>query len=399
LPAAPAQCVLVTGATGLLGSYLVRDLLLEGRSVAVVVRRDRKQSAAERVAAILRHWEDTLGKRLPDPIVIEGDLTRPACGLDTDARRWVARHCDELLHNAASLTFRGPDRAGEPWRSNVGGTRHVLDLARETGLRHFHQVSTAYVCGLREGVVREDDLDVGQAFSNDYERSKVEAEALVHDACGRGPGQLESVTVYRPSIIVGDSRTGWTSTYHGFFAVLRLCHTLLARVPLGTTSGQALMDLLGVAGQSGKNFVPVDWVSSMIAQGVMSPAARGRTYHLTHPEPVTIALASHVVQDAIEAYSTAAAADDPEACDESWFVDNVASQIDIYRTYLRNDPVFDRSHAAVLGARLPCPALDRPTLMRMAKFAIDTDFGRRPPAARPVPAAASAHSPPCLASS
>ena len=399
MSAAPTQCVLVTGATGLLGSYVVRDLLLEGRPVAVVVRRDRKRSAADRVAALLGHWEETLGKRLPLPTVIEGDLTRPACGLDADARRWVARHCDEVLHNAASLTFRGPDRSGEPWLSNVTGTRNVLDLVRETGLRHFHQVSTAYVCGRREGIVREDELDVGQAFGNDYERSKVEAERMVSEACGRGPGRLETVTVYRPSIIVGDSRTGWTSTYHGFFAVLRLGHTLLSRVVVGATSGPALLALLGIAADAGKNFVPVDWVSSMIAQGVLSPAARGRTYHLTHPEPVPMAAAAEVVQEAVETYSPAAAPGDPEACDEEWFAENLCSQLDIYRTYLCSDPIFDRGHAAVLGAGLPCPALDKGTLMRMAKFAIDNDFGRRGPSVKPLPTAAAVHSPPCLARS
>jgi thioester reductase-like protein len=83
------KSLLVTGITGLLGSYLIRDLLLDGRSLAVVVRRSRKQAAAARVEAIVVHWEEMLGKRLPRPTVLEGDLTRPLCGLDADARRWV----------------------------------------------------------------------------------------------------------------------------------------------------------------------------------------------------------------------------------------------------------------------------------------------------------------------
>ena len=161
------KSLLLTGATGLLGSYLIRDLLLDGRNLAVVVRSSRKQSAAARVEAIVVHWEETLGKRLPRPVVLDGDLTQPLCRLDADARRWVASHCDELLHNAASLTFRGSDRDAEPWRTNVTGPKQVLELARETGLRHFHHVSTAYVCGLRTGLVMEDEIDVGQQFGND----------------------------------------------------------------------------------------------------------------------------------------------------------------------------------------------------------------------------------------
>jgi thioester reductase-like protein len=387
-PTAP-QTLLLTGATGLLGSYLVRDLSLEGRPLAVIVRRERKRTAAARVDAIIDHWEAILGKRLPQPKVLEGDLTQPGCGLGDDDRRWVADHCDEVVHNAASLTFRGTDRTAEPWRTNVGGTANVLGLARATGLRHLHHISTAYVCGLREGVVHEADLDVGQAFGNEYEQSKVESEKLV-----RAAEFLDTVTVHRPSIIVGDSTTGWTSTYHGFFAGLRLVHTLLTRVTMGSTSGPAVLRLLGVAPADTKNFVPVDWVSAVIAHAVQSPAARGTTYHLTHPQPLSMDAVGRLLQEAVETYSRAAAPDDPDLRDEDWFADNLRTQLDIYRSYLRNDPTFDRRHTAAITAQIPCPVLDEPTLMRMAKFAIDNDFGRRPAPRPPAP-----QSPPLLASS
>jgi len=381
-PTAP-KTLLITGATGLLGSYLVRDLLLDGRRLAVVVRRDRKRPAAARVEQIVAHWEETLGKRLTRPTVLEGDLARPLCGLDPQALRWVAEHCDELLNNAASLTFRGTDRDQEPWLTNVTGTREILAVARESGIRHLHHVSTAYVCGLRTGLVREDDLDAGQEFANDYERTKVEGERLVRAATRAAGGFLDTATVYRPSIIVGDSRTGWTSTYHGLFAALRLGHTLLSRVTKGTTSGPALLGLIGVAGQDTKNFVPVDWVSAVIAHAVQTPSSRGPTYHLTHPEPLSMDMVGRLIQQAVEAYSPDASADDPDRCDEDWFADNLRTQLDIYRSYLRNDPTFDRTATGTVAAHLPCPRLDMPTLMRMAKFAIDHEFGRTSPFVKP----------------
>ncbi len=379
LKSASPKSLLVTGATGLLGAYLVRDLLLDGRNLAVVVRRSRKQTAAARVEAIVVHWEETLGKRLPRPVVLEGDLTQPLCGLDPAARRWVGEHCDELLNNAASLTFRGSDREAEPWRTNVNGTSQMLALAQETGLRHVHHVSTAYVCGLRSGVVKEDDLDVGQTFGNDYERTKVEGEKLVHAAVCTAGGFLDTATIYRPSIIVGDSSTGWTSTYHGLFAALRLGHTLLTKVTKGTTSGPALLGLIGVALHDTKNFVPVDWVSAAIAHAIQTPSARGATYHLTHPEPLSMDLVGRLVQQAVESYSKDASPDDPDLCDEQWFADNLGTQLDIYKSYLRNDPTFDRSHTAAITAHIPCPTLDMQSLMKMAKFAIDHDFGRKSP--------------------
>jgi thioester reductase-like protein len=132
----------------------------------------------------------------------------------------------------------------------------MLDVARSADIEHLHHVSTAYVCGLRSGTVTESELDVGQEFANDYERSKVEAEEMIRAAAGPS-----SVTVYRPSIIVGDSHNGFTSTYHGLFAVLRLGHTLFTKVALGSTNCPAILRLLGVDPSNQKNLVPVDWVS------------------------------------------------------------------------------------------------------------------------------------------
>ena len=374
--------LLVTGGTGLLGSYLVRDLLRAGRSLALIVRRDRKRSAAARVDRLIRHWEQPLEAALPRPVVLEGDLTQPLCGLSKKDRHWIHWNCSELLNNAASLTFRGSDRGAEPWLTNVIGTSHAIALAQAAGVEHFHHVSTAYVCGLRTGTVCEDDLDVGQAFGNDYEASKCAAEKLVRAA------GFASAAVYRPSIIVGDSETGYTSTYHGFYAGLRLGHTLLTRVVKGSTSGSALLTLLGVDQSDHKNFVPVDWVAAVIAHAVQTPAARGRTFHLTHPDPLPLRAVGRIIQRAVETYSVAASPDDPDLCDEQWFADNLRSQLDIYQSYFRNDPVFDQRHTTEIAGHLPCPALDDATLLRMARFAIESDFGRRP--VRPPASAAAA---------
>ena len=390
IPSAARRHLLVTGATGLLGSYLVRDLLLEGQPLALVVRPGRKESPEARIEGMLAGWEADLGKRLPRPRVIAGDISRPACGLSTDDLAWVARHCDSALHNAASLSFRGGDRATEPWLSNVQGTAHLLELVRAADIEHLHHVSTAYVCGLRSGTVREDELDCGQDFGNDYERSKVEAEGMVRAASGPA-----TVTVYRPSIIVGDSRSGFTSTYHGLFAVLRLGHTLLTKVSLGSTSGPAILALLGIPPTNHKNFVPVDWVSAVISHCLQRPEARGRTFHVTHPEPVSSAAIGRLVQEAVETFSRAASADDPDLCDEQWFADNLATQLDVYRSYFRHDPTFDRTSTDAIAGGIPCPPLDHASLMRMARFAIEDDFGRSPrhrrTAASPPPEIGRAH--------
>ena len=368
------RTILLTGGTGLLWSYLLRDLLLADVPLAVMARPTRRQTAADRVAAIVGGWEEVIGGPLRMPRVLVGDLGQPRCGLGDAELGWVREHCGQVVNNAASLTFRGVDRSAEPWRTNVGGTAAMLSLAEAAGIRHVHHVSTAYVAGLRSGTVMEDELDLGQAYGNDYERSKAEAEATV-----RAADHLETATIYRPSIIVGDSATSYTSTYHGYYAALRLGHTLLTRVPIGSTSGRALLGLLGIEADARKNFVPVDWVSAVITRAILTPAARGRTFHVTHPEPLPMEFVATVIQEAVEAYSEAAAPDSPDACDEQWFAEHLRVQLDIYQRYFRTDPVFDRRHTQAIAGDLPCPVLNRETLLRMSKFAITHNFSWFPP--------------------
>ncbi len=119
------------------------------------------------------------GPPLPRPVVIEGELGEVDLGLDGGDLRWISRHCRSVIHNAANLTFHSNGRDSEPWLSNLEGTRRILDLCRTAGISQFHYISTAYVCGLRQGRVLETELDVGQTPGNAYEHSKIEAEKLV----------------------------------------------------------------------------------------------------------------------------------------------------------------------------------------------------------------------------
>jgi len=362
---------LLTGATGLLGSYLLRDFLLAGRRVAVLVRPAKSESARQRVENILRHWEEMLESPLPRPVVLEGDLGECDLGLDNRTLGWIERNCESVVHNAASLVFRGEDPTGEPFLSNVEGTRRMLDLCRCTGIRQFHHVSTAYVCGLREGLILESDVDVGQTPGNVYEKTKLQAEMLV-----RGADFLDRPTIYRPSIIVGDSQTGYTTTYHGFYAPLKLAHTMVSKVALGATAGDLLVSALGITERDRKNFVPVDWVSAVMSHIHGRPEHHGTTYHVTSPNPPLILEMASVMQEVVEELSQLGDPDSSWNMDGEWFAKTFRDQLGIYGAYWRDDPQFDVTNTRRAAPHLPCPELDREMMLQLARYAIDANFGR-----------------------
>jgi len=339
--------------------------------MAVLVRPSKSESARQRVETQLRRWEHSLETALPRPVVLEGDLNEIDLGLDHRTLNWIERHCASVYHNAASLVFRGDDPDGEPHLSNVEGTRRMLELCRCTGIRQFHHVSTAYVCGLREGRVLESDVDVGQTPGNVYEKTKLEAEMLV-----RGADFINPPTIYRPSIIVGDSQTGYTTTYHGFYVPLKLAHTMASKVARGATAGDLLVAALGIKGDDRKNFVPVDWVSAVMCHIHGRPEFHGATYHVTSPCPPLILEMAAVMQEVIEDLSPLA---DPESSwnlDGEWFSKTFRDQLSVYGAYWRDDPQFDMTNTLRAAPHLPCPKLDRKMMSQLARFAIETNFGR-----------------------
>jgi nucleoside-diphosphate-sugar epimerase len=379
--------ILLTGATGLLGRSLLRDLAAAGRRIAVIVRGSKTAGAAERVDELLADWREVAGVDVPCPVVLEGDLSVEGLGLTAQQRSWVAGNVREVIHSAASLSFQLRESDGEPYTSNVTGTRNMLALCRDTGIRRLHHVSSAYVCGLRQGRILESELDVGQTPGNDYERSKITSEAEA-----TGAGFLEVCTVHRPSIIVGDLVNGFTNTFHGFYKPLRIVQPFVQAFVGAEMEPGSLLDVLGMTGTECKNLVPVDWVSAVMTRIILDESLHGRTYHLTSDAPTSVGTLCSVFEGLVvemaaelkrkrEALAVSgapgpkpAAAFDPLTLGKL-FLD----QMHVYKAYWRDDPRFDatNTHRAVPG--LPAPALNEETIRRLCRFAIANNFRWPPP--------------------
>lgn len=328
----------------------------------------------------MARWDRLAGRSLRRPVVLAGDLAAPGLGLAAEDRQWLGRSCAAILHNAASLSFvTGGPRTEEPWLGNVGGTSRVVELARDLGIPKFHHVSTAYVCGLRTGRILECEGDCGQQFGNDYEASKLEAEGLV-----RGAGFPEPPTMLRPAIIVGDSRTSFTSTYHGFYTPLRVMAALVPTMAGMPPIPESMwMAALGLAGDEAKNLVPVDWVSGVATHIVSNPCWHGRTYHLTPASRVPVREIAAVTKASIMARLERTRGDDgigrAGGTTAVGLPDHLAAafreQMSTYAAYWRDDPDFDTTNTTAAAGHLPCPAVDAAMLRRLCDFALEANFG------------------------
>jgi thioester reductase-like protein len=161
-------------------------------------------------------------------------------------------------------------------RVNVDGTRHVLDFAeRCRSLRRFQYISTCYVSGRYDGTFTELDLEKGQTFNNYYEETKYLAEV---DVQKRMHGGLPA-TIYRPSVVVGDSRTGATQKYDGPYFVMQW----LLRQPR-----LAFLPMAGNPKRHRFNVVPRDFILSAIEHLSALPQSLGKVYQLADPDPLTV---------------------------------------------------------------------------------------------------------------
>ena len=258
--------VLITGATGFVGrEVLSRYLERTDRDVYALVRADDAEAADRRLRDGLRAATGTAVADSPRLTAVAGDVQQTDLGLDSAQRDRLAQRIGKVIHSAASVSFSLPIE--ESRAINVDGTRNVIEFAdrcaQSGGLERLSYVSTAYVAGTHEGEFAEDDLDVGQGFRNPYEQSKFEAEQIVRGQTDRLP-----VQIVRPSIVVGERRSGWTGSFNVLYAPLKaFVRGRLAALP---AERDAPVDV-----------VPVDYVADAIFELSATDDARdNRTYHL-----------------------------------------------------------------------------------------------------------------------
>ena len=361
-----------TGSTGALAPFLIHRLLHGG-------------GGADRFVCLVRSagGADRLGRRI-------GAIC-PACAREVTPERFTfvpgdvtegipeVGRVDAVWHFAGDLRM-DPDSAREVAATNLAGTRSVLDLCRRTGAA-LYDVSTAYVCGTRSGPVREKELLCGQSFRNAYEDSKAHAEELVREHLGGSPG-----IVFRPSIVLGDTSTGVSLTFAGFYRVLWAAARLRDRLTglagsLLSAGGSDLVITLPCASLDERvNLVAAEYVTDLMMRLHADPRALGRTFHLVNPEPPSIGELLAVLQEVIGMSGFRLVPQGPGHEEAGAGVSALAGALGdnvlVYFPYLTGShPEFDMGNVAMLCGGIPAhPPLDHAAWERLFAYAAERDF-------------------------
>lgn len=345
--------ILLTGATGLVGGLVLARLLSCELPVAVLVRGNRRQSAQERVEALIRKLEERFQRLFVRPVVLDGELCAAGLGLSAADRSWLNANCGSVIHSAANLLFKPasehPDN--EPYRTNVEGTRNLLEVTTSAGIDEWHYVSTAYIAGLRTGCILERESNVGQQFGNDYERSKTMSEQMLRQA-----SQITSLTVYRPSIVIDLHPTTSMRSDQTINSAFAMFQALSQR--FGLPERGDWFRRLGFGGHERKNIVTVDWVAMMIAEIYRRPALHGDTYHLTSAAGTTASELEDGFRAAVVEGEVKLPTRRVEATEQ--IDEQAAPFVAAFKPYFKDDPLFDRTNT--IRAMQVCNAPDLPEL-------------------------------------
>jgi len=266
----------VTGATGFIGKRLVRKLLERKGTVVYVLVRAQSQ---DKVKA-LREFCGVSAARL---VPVQGNLIEPKLGVSAADIKLLKGHIQHFYHLAAVYDL-GADESSQI-QINVDGTRNTVALAKAIDARHFHHVSSIAAAGLYEGVFREDMFDEAEGLDHPYFMTKHESEKIVRQEC-KLPW-----SVYRPAMVVGDSRTGEMDKIDGPYYFFKLIQRMRQILPPWFPS-------MGLEGGR-VNIVPVDFVVDALTAISHQKDIAGHCYHLVDP-------VGYRVGDVLDIFSQAA---------------------------------------------------------------------------------------------
>ncbi len=256
----------VTGATGFIGKFLIKNLLKRDGTIYVLVRK----SSVKKLEALYPWWGLDDKQRRVVPIV--GDLGKPKLGIAAGDITKLKGKVAHLFHLAAIYDLSAD--AASQQSANIDGTRNAVEFAEAVKAGCFHHTSSIAAAGLYDGTFREDMFDEAEELDHPYFRTKHDSEGIVRNEC-KTPWR-----VYRPGMVVGHSKTGEIDKIDGPYYFFKLIQKMRDMLP-------SWVPTIGIEG--GRiNVIPVDYVVDAMDHIAHKKGLDGGCFHLTDPEPMRI---------------------------------------------------------------------------------------------------------------
>ncbi len=359
------KSILITGATGLVGSYLTLIALRAHFPVCLLIHKkeglpalNRLQKILNFIGASLEEWNEW-NKHL---FIYEGDITLPLFGLSTKEWNELAKGVSRIYHAAAYINFKEEQRL-KSFRVNVEGTRQVLALLESSGAHLFH-ISTAYVAGKTDRCMFEQEIEEPQLWRNPYEETKYLSEKEVVWGC-RKKGL--DYTIFRPSILIGDTTTGCILQFNTIYSFMKLFyHQTMKR------EGPSPL-ILKAKPEATLNLIPVDYAIKSMWRISCNPICKGKIFHITNPSPLRfkdlIWIGEKIFGKSIKL------SEDPSSLIKIREGEN-EKETSLYTPYMFGEPTFDLKNTQTLlpDYNSDFPSLDEAYFRKIITFAVERNW-------------------------
>lgn len=380
---------ILTGGTGFLGSYLFIELCKKGYPVTLLCRSKDGVCAAKRVESIIK-WFGFKPEDFPYLKVIEGRIDADGLGLEESYYSELAVKGIEFIHCASDTDFAERNRSVIE-SVNIGSLKNVLKSAKDSGAVHFHYLSTAYSAGAFEGECPE-ELSYPDKFTNVYEETKNKAEKIAGAFCKENKIKL---TIYRPSIVYGESGTGrsrkFNALYYPVKAVSYIRDIMLKDIierggkrafELGVTlrdNGTLVMPIRLKSITGGKlNLIPVDFFAKAMT-AIIEISGNGGIHHIVNGDPgdlgeLIIYTSKYFRIEGLRVVN----GDSEGAGNKNGLEELFENYIKMYLPYIADKRVFltDKTSYLLSDKNIVCPKMNYEIFKKCIDYAVISEWGR-----------------------
>jgi len=380
--------ILLTGATGFLGSHLAAAFIEEGREVIAVVRKNGGQTGRQRMESLF-DWFAVSGSARRHCEVVEADISEPGLALDCNSYRSLQARTSEIIHCAASTSF-AEQRRVDAEKANLTALENILQFASGASVSGFHLVSTAFVGSPRHNSCKE-EIPERHEFPNVYEETKHQAEQAVRSFCERNGLPWK---IYRPSVVYGHSFNGKTFRFNGLYYPIKTLYLLKKIFLKDLNNGANRSRELGVSREqtgrlffpielethdrNGINLIPVDYFVKAFLS-LYDNNGSAKIHHITQPRSTSLDTLVSYISEYFHLAGITTRNDMLKPKNRRNAMEHLFySYLGEYHSYLQDGRKFDASNTTPLlqASGIHCPELDYPGFKKIMDYAMETNWGK-----------------------